>query len=64
VRLQKFFEEAKERHLSGVVIFHDDLDGAMYFYNSYAAEPSKLSKEDIAKIGFKWFQFEEDKPER
>jgi hypothetical protein len=61
VALQKFYEEKKEDFLSGVVVFDDDLDKAVYVNNDYAKEPSKLTKEDVAKLGFTWLQFEKAK---
>lgn len=53
-RIQTFFDEKKESHLSGIAVFSTEFERAVYVSNKYAAESSLLSKEDVAKLGFWW----------
>lgn len=54
--LKKFYKEKDEGYLSGVVVFDDDLDKAVYVNNDYAKEISRLTREEVVKFGFKWLQ--------
>jgi hypothetical protein len=59
-RLQMFFEETREHYLSGIIVFDENLNKAIYISNGHATESSKLTREDIANLGFRWFPFEGD----
>jgi len=52
VRLQQFFEERKEEHLSGVAIFGTDFHKTIFVNNPYAKGPSRLSETDLKILGF------------
>jgi len=54
-RLQQFFEERKEDHLSGVAIFGTDFNKAFFVNNPYARDPSKLNETDVKILGFSVF---------
>ena len=55
-RIQKFFEKRREEYLSGVVIFGTKFEEALYIGNNYATESSRLDKEDIVKLGFRFLE--------
>ncbi|VVB94618.1 Uncharacterised protein [uncultured archaeon] len=52
--LMKFFDDVKEKNLSGVAVFSTDFDNTMYISNKYAVTESKLNESDIAQLGFRW----------
>ena len=56
-QMQSFFEKRREANLSGVVIFGREFEKAVYACNNYASKSSQLSREDIAKLGFRWLEF-------
>jgi len=54
-RLQQFFEERKEEHLSGVAIFGTDFNKTIFVNNPYARDTSRLSETDVKILGFSVF---------
>ena len=52
-RIQRFFADRKELYLSGVVVLRSNRKSA-YLNNDYATESSRLAKEDVEKLDFKW----------
>lgn len=57
MQMQSFFKRRREANLSGAVIFGREFEKAVYASNNYASESSKLSREDISKLGFRWLEF-------
>ncbi len=53
-RIQKFFEERKEKYLSGIAIFDTDFDNVMYVNNKYVEASSKLDQSEVTQLGFRW----------
>jgi len=55
-RLQQFFKQIKDEHLSGVAVFDIDFDKTMFINNDYANSLSQLNEADINRLGFKWLK--------
>jgi len=55
-RIQQFFNNRKEPHLSGVVFLKRMNEKAAYITNNYATEFSRLNKEDVEKLDFEWLE--------
>ena len=53
-RIQKFFEERKEKYLSGIAVFETDFVDVMYVNNKYVEASSKLNQTEVNQLGFKW----------
>jgi len=53
-KMMEFFRKRKEKHLSGVAVFGTNIDETIFIENPFAAESSKLEKEEINKLGFHW----------
>ncbi len=54
--IQKLFEKRKEKYLSGVIVFQKEVEKGVYISSTYATKSSQLVKEDIDKLGLRWFK--------
>lgn len=50
-RIREFLNQRKERYLSGVILFTEDFEDAIFIPNAYASKVSKLSYEELEQLG-------------
>jgi hypothetical protein len=54
--VQKFFEERKEKYLSGIGVFDNDFENIIYVNNKYVETSSKLNQSEVTQSGFRWVE--------
>ena len=53
-KITEFLEERKEKYLSGIVLFYRDFNHSIFIVNEYASEMSKLSKNEVERLGMRF----------
>jgi hypothetical protein len=53
---QEFFDEIRNQNLTGLIIFNETIENALFIPNIHAQQPSRLSEQEIAKTGFRSIQ--------
>jgi hypothetical protein len=54
-RIKQFFQERQESCLSGIVVLKDR-DKSVYVNNDSSTGSSRLTKEDVERLNFRWFE--------
>jgi hypothetical protein len=53
LNVRNFFARKKEKYLSGIALFGNDFEYAIYINNIFAEKESKLTEDNVLELGFK-----------
>lgn len=55
-KLEEFLDKRRERNLSGVAVFGNNFKEIYFIENPLVEDDSKIEKEEISKLGFRWLE--------